>query len=125
MPDKIVALNVDFNDEILTCEEFGYSQYDEDKIRLLVEMVSNSGFNRMLWLDLWTAEWRTNPTYMERFGHPATPWHRSACADTKPPEVIEKMTSATLASAADGLTLHEAQNIEWFSLWKTIKDVAT
>ncbi|MDY7011220.1 MAG: hypothetical protein SVV80_10790 [Planctomycetota bacterium] len=49
MSDRIISLNVDFNDEIMHCEDFGYAQYDEDKIRLLVEMAANSGFNRLLW----------------------------------------------------------------------------
>ncbi|MDY7011221.1 MAG: hypothetical protein SVV80_10795 [Planctomycetota bacterium] len=86
--------------------------------------VAGDKVSLLLWLDLWTAEWRTNPTYLERYGSPAKPWHRSAYADTKPPEVIEKMMTAALESSADGFTLHEAQNIEWFSLWKSIKNVA-
>ncbi|MCK4624835.1 MAG: family 10 glycosylhydrolase [Phycisphaerae bacterium] len=90
--------------------------------------VANDKVKLLLWIDVRMSEWRANPTYMERYGHPGRPWHGGRqgphAADTKPPEVIEKMMTATLASAADGFTLHEAQNIEWFSLWKSIKDVA-
>ena len=77
----------------------------------------------LLWIDLWTWEWRANPDYVERYGHPAVPWVESPGNDTKPPKVIRKMLDGVLKSAADGFTLHEAQNIEWFSLWKSVKDV--
>lgn len=77
----------------------------------------------LLWLDLWTWEWRVNPDYIARYGHPAAPWYEHPGNDTKPPKVIRKILDAALKSAADGVTLHEAQNMEWFSLWKSIKDV--
>ena len=114
-----------YDEERLTWWNFKQDNWQDGALDFIERYRNVAGDNvrLLLWLDLWTAEWRTNPTYLERYGSPAKPWHRSAYADTKPPEVIEKMMTATLASAADGFTLHEAQNMEWFSLWKTVKSV--
>ncbi len=114
-----------YDEERLTWWNFKQDNWQDGALDFVEKYRNAAGDNvrLLLWLDLWTAEWRTNPTYLERYGSPARPWHRSAYADTKPPEVIEKMMTATLASAADGFTLHEAQNMEWFSLWKSVKSV--
>ena len=112
-----------YDEERLTWWNFRKENWWEGALDFLERYRSVAGENvrLLLWLDLWTAEWRTNPTYLEKYDSPAKPWHRSAYADTKPPEVIEKMIYATIESLADGFTLHEAQNIEWFSLWGCVK----
>ena len=80
-------------------------------------MVGNK-IRLLLWFDVMTWEWRTNPDYIKRYGHPGKLFHNP----TKPPEVLTKIMEAALKSKADGFTLHEAANIEAFSMWKSIKE---
>ncbi len=114
-----------YDEERLTWWDFKRDHWWEDALDFVEAYRDKIGAKKrlLLWIDLWTWEWRANPDYVERYGHPAVPWVESPGNDTKPPKVIRKMLDGVLKSAADGFTLHEAQNIEWFSLWKSAKDV--